>query len=401
MKNNIHDHVGIVGQGYVGLPLALAAISAKMNVIGVDVDLKKVKMLNSGISPVDGITNQEIQSALENKKYIASSNYEDLLNCNIIIICVPTPLDEDKKPDLSILLSATKSVGLKLRPGALVIIESTVETGTTRNIAHPTLIEFSKLNDGDFHLAFSPERIDPMNKLWNIKNTPKLVAGLNPQSLKLATTFYSKFIDNVVECQTLEIAETAKLLENSFRLINISFINEISIYCQKIGVDIKSVINAASTKPYGFMPFHPGIGIGGHCIPVDPVYLSEAARKAESPISMIELATQINLNLANHFTELAKNILGSLKDKKIIVIGVAYKANVADVRETPVEGLINRLRESGSVVVWHDEVVKTWNGEDSMDLSENYDLAIVATQHQGMELSRLGKTPILNADGSI
>jgi UDP-N-acetyl-D-glucosamine dehydrogenase len=239
-----------------------------------------------------------------------------------------------------------------------------------------------------------------MNKKFTIKNTPKLVAGLTPKAALKAKEFYSKFIDQVDVCDSLEVAETAKLLENSFRLVNISFINELAMFCQKIGIDVNDVIKAASTKPYGFMPFYPSVGVGGHCIPVDPLYLAQAARAVGAPTRFIELADEINLGMPTYFVGRASEMLGGLKDKKVLVIGVSYKPNVADVRETPVEALISGLKKSGAVVSWHDDLVKSWNGESSVALGSGFDLAILATPHDYLDLSLLGNVAVLNTRGS-
>jgi UDP-N-acetyl-D-glucosamine dehydrogenase len=282
----------------------------------------------------------------------------------------------------------------------LVIIESTIQPGTTRNIVIPILEKESGLSRSQFLVAYSPERIDPANKKWKISNTPKLVAGLTDEAAQKAKSFYSKFIEQVEICDSLEVAETAKLLENSFRLINISFINELAIFCQKIGIDINDVVNAAATKPYGFMPFYPSVGVGGHCIPVDPIYLASAAKEAGAPTRFIELADQINLEMPNYFVGRAHEILGGLKGKKVLVIGVAYKPNVADVRETPVTALITGLEKLGASVSWHDDLVKIWNNQSSVPVTDQYDLAIIATPHDYIQLSKLGNTPVLNTRGS-
>jgi UDP-N-acetyl-D-glucosamine dehydrogenase len=341
-----------------------------------------------------------LQAALEsnNLEFIEfiSSDHQP----NVICICVPTPLTQDHNPDLSFLKNAIKSISPQIKKGALVIIESTIKPGTTRNIVLPILEKESGLSSSEFYLAFSPERVDPMNKKFTIKNTPKLVAGLTPKAAEKAKEFYSKFIDQVDVCESLEVAETAKLLENSFRLVNISFINELAIFCQKIGIDVNDVIKAASTKPYGFMPFYPSVGIGGHCIPVDPLYLAEAAREAGAPVRFIELADEINLGMPTYFVGRASEMLGGLKDKNVLVIGVSYKPNVADIRETPVEALISGLKKSAAVVSWHDDLVKNWNGESSTALGTGFDLAILATPHDYLDLSLLGNTPLLNTRGS-
>jgi UDP-N-acetyl-D-glucosamine dehydrogenase len=392
--------ISIIGQGYVGLPLAIAASKVGFTVNGIDIDQIKISDLNKGISPIEDISNSEMKSAITSGYYKASSETYIDPSMEIICICVPTPLGSNHQPDLEILKAATTDVGKNLKPGMLVIIESTIQPGTTRNVVVPILEKESGLSRDNFLVAYSPERIDPMNKKFTIKNTPKLVAGLTPEAATKAKEFYSKFIDQVDVCDSLEVAETAKLLENSFRLVNISFINELAMFCQKIGIDVNDVIKAASTKPYGFMPFYPSVGVGGHCIPVDPLYLAEAARAAGAPTRFIELADEINLAMPTYFVGRASEMLGGLKDKKVLVIGVSYKPNVADVRETPVEALITGLAKSGAVVSWHDDLVKNWNGQSSVALGSGFDLAILATPHDYLDLSLLGNTPLLNTRGS-
>jgi UDP-N-acetyl-D-glucosamine dehydrogenase len=392
--------IAVVGQGYVGLPLALAAVDAKFNVVGIDTDISKVEMIQSGNSPVEDIENTDISNAIQSNLYEISTEFSSRNNFEVFLICVPTPLSENHLPDLSILQSAINNVSKVLKADSLVIIESTIQPGTTRNIIVPILEKESGLSRDQFHVAYSPERIDPMNKKYTIKNTPKLVAGLTQEAANKAKEFYANFIDKVDICDSLEVAETAKLLENSFRLVNISFINELAMFCHKIGIDVNDVIKAASTKPYGFMPFYPSVGVGGHCIPVDPLYLAEAAREAGAPSRFIELADEINLGMPTYFVGRASEMLGGLKDKKVLVIGVSYKPNVADVRETPVEALISGLKKSGALVSWHDDLVKSWNGESSVALGSGFDLAILATPHDYLDLSLLGNVPVLNTRGS-
>ena len=393
--------IQIVGQGYVGLPLALAASNCGYTVIGIDNNAEKVYQISKGVSPVEDISDEELKSAIQSGKYRATGNIDASQGTNLICICVPTPLDQDHRPDLGALVAAVTTVGKNLTPGMLVIIESTISPGTTRKLLLPILVETSGLSEKEFHLAYSPERIDPLNKEWNIKNTPKLVAGLTDQAAKLAQEFYAKFVDQVVICPTVEVAETAKLLENSYRLVNISFINELSIFCQKMAIDINEVVKAAATKPYGFMPFYPSVGVGGHCIPVDPIYLSEAAKSAGAASRFIDLADEINQAMPSYFVERAKQIIGGVKGKKILVIGLSYKPNVADVRESPVILLIEQLRKAGAEVSWHDELVKRWNGQESTPISAGFDLAIIATPHDYLELSALKDVPILNTRSSI
>jgi UDP-N-acetyl-D-glucosamine dehydrogenase len=392
--------ISIIGQGYVGLPLAIAAAKVNFKVSGIDLDSKKVSEINNHNSPVEDVSDSELKSVSTSGNYNASSDTHIDSLTEIICICVPTPLGKNHQPDLEILKSASQNVGKNLKAGMLVIIESTIQPGTTRNVVVPILEKESGLSRDQFLVAYSPERIDPVNKKFTIKNTPKLVAGLTSEAALKAKEFYSKFIDQVDVCDSLEVAETAKLLENSFRLVNISFINELAMFCQKIGIDVNDVIKAASTKPYGFMPFYPSVGVGGHCIPVDPLYLAEAAREAGAPVRFIELADEINLGMPTYFVCRASEMLGGLKDKKVLVIGVSYKPNVADVRETPVEALIGGLKKSGAVVSWHDDLVKSWNGESSVALSGGFDLAILATPHDYLNLNLLGNTPLLNTRGS-
>ena len=390
--------IGVIGQGYVGLPIAIAAAKSGYSVTGVDIDENKVVKLNQGISVVEDISDVQLFEQLQNGTYRATSNYEDLKSTEIILICVPTPLIDGKNPDISFVTQAVKSIATNMSEGMLIILESTVEPGTTRSLLVPLLEKLSGLNRSNFEVAFSPERIDPSNAKWNLKNTTKIVSGLTPKSVTRAMDFYSKFIDNVKECKSLEIAETAKLLENSFRLIKISFVNELSIFCQKLGIDVQEVIKAAATKPYGFMPFYPSIGVGGHCIPVDPLYLANKARDIGAPTRFIDLAHQINNEMPYYFVGRAEEKLNGLKDKKVLVVGVSYKPNVSDIRETPVEALILGLRKKGAQVTWHDDLVKEWNGEKSVKLSSDFDLAIIATPH---DLTKLGNVTILNTRGSI
>jgi UDP-N-acetyl-D-glucosamine dehydrogenase len=396
----VKNKVVVIGQGYVGLPLSLAAANSGFHVTGVDNDSLKVKLLSAGKSTVEDISDSELLAVLESENIVISESLHLDKENQVICICVPTPLGNNHQPDLEILKSAAKDVGKNLKAGILVIIESTIQPGTTRNVVLPILEKESGLGADQFLVAYSPERIDPMNKNFTLKNTPKLVAGLTAEAAVRAKEFYSNFIDQVDICESLEVAETAKLLENSFRLVNISFINELAMFCQKIGIDVNDVIKAASTKPYGFMPFYPSVGVGGHCIPVDPLYLAEAAREAGAPSRFIELADEINLGMPTYFVGRASEMLGGLKDKKVLVIGVAYKPNVADVRETPVEALISGLKKSGAVVSWHDDLVKSWIGESSVALGNGFDLAILATPHDYLDLSLLGNVPVLNTRGS-
>lgn len=396
MKN-----ISVIGLGYVGLPTAIKAAESGFNVTGVDINPEKINKLKLGISYVEGITSEAIKRVIMLNNLELHCEIQSNSQTNIFLVCVPTPLTSEKKPDLSFLITAINNVGKSLSPGNLVIIESTVAPGTVRGMLLPLLEKASGLESKDFYLVFSPERIDPGNKVWTLQTVPKLVAGINEDSTKLAIDFYSKFIENLVPVASIEIAETAKLLENSFRYINISFINELAMFCNALRIDINEVINAAATKPYGFMPFYPSLGAGGHCIPVDPLYLSNKAKEIGSSAKFIELADEINIRMPRYIASLVVKILGPLRNKVILVVGVAYKPNISDVRETPAAALIRALQDLGANVVWHDDLVKSWNGESSKPLKGNYDLAILATLHDYIDLSKLGNVPVLNTRNSI
>jgi len=381
--------VVVIGQGYVGLPLALAVAEVGCQVIGFDTDSARVSGLNAGKSPIGDISDQYISA--QSIYYRASSNLADVADADVIILCLPTPLDESRNPDNSILIQGARAVAPYVGEQTLVINESTVSPGFTRE----TLAAIFPNNE----IAYSPERIDPANTKWNVKNTPKLVAGLNDSARARAVEFYSKFISSVTSYSSIEVVETAKLLENSFRLINISFINEIADFCSKMKIDVREVIAAASTKPYGFMPFFPSSGVGGHCIPVDPSYLAAKAKEIGASTRFIDLANEINLSRPSYFVGVATGMLGALTSKKILVIGVAYKPDVADVRETPADALISLLRSSGADVVWHDHLVGQWKGEASAALTAGYDLAILVNPHSGTDLDALGSIPVLDTRG--
>jgi UDP-N-acetyl-D-glucosamine dehydrogenase len=389
--------IGIIGLGYVGLPLANAFMAAGEKVIGFDTNKQKVEDISKNLRKDRLIT----KNTLAKGEFSVTDSPIELSNCSVIIVCVPTPLGENRLPDLKHVMDAANVVGTYLKPGTLIVLESTVSPGTTRDIFSPKITEVSGLDKNSFYLAFSPERVDPGNKDWNLFNTPKLVAGIGQDATRMAFELYSKIVSEIIICESVEVAEVSKLLENSFRFINISFINEILIYCAKIGVDINSVIKAASTKPYGFMPFSPGIGVGGHCIPVDPIYLSTAARNIGAPSRFIDLANDVNQAMPIYFVRKAEEKIHGLNGKRLLVIGVSYKPNIADVRETPVEALIMGLKKQGAHVSWHDDLVNEWNGEKSVVLNNDYDLAILATPHDYLDLTKLGNVPILNTRGSI
>ena len=387
--------LSVIGQGYVGMPLALAAASAGHATVGIDLNPKIVSSVTSLHSPIEDISDAQIEVAYASGRYRITNTYESIKESEIVVICVPTPLDAAGMPDLTFLKAAVSEVSDNLKDGALVVIESTVAPGTTRDFVAP-ILDGAKVA---YELAYSPERIDPANKKWNVTNTPKLVAGITSLATHRASNFYQTFVSDVVQGSSVEVIETAKLLENSFRLINISFINEIAEICLKMKIDVREVIDAASTKPYGFMAFYPGAGVGGHCIPVDPSYLSSKAKEIGASARFIDLANQVNNELPDYFTKIAAKALGEIKNKNILIVGVAYKSDVSDVRETPALDLIRAMRNAGAQVSWHDDLVQEWNGEKSAALATTYDLAILVNPHTGTDLSKLGSVRILDTRG--
>lgn len=393
--------IAIIGQGYVGLPLSIAACNSGYTVVGIDSDEKKIRSINTGLSPIEDVSNDDLNHHISTGKYQITSNFEEVITSKVVVVCVPTPLNKDKTPDLSILILALTSIVNHIQAGTLIIIESTVAPGTSRNIVMELIMSKSNLSENDFYLAYSPERVNPKSEIWQIENTPKIVAGFNKKSEIMAVEFYSKFVEQIVVCDTLEIAESAKLLENTFRLVNISLINEFRMFCDKIGIDVKKVISAAATKPYGFMPFTPSLGAGGHCIPVDPIYLADKCDEVGVSHDLIDLALKINREV--HITVLNEIIkrLGKLENMKILVIGLAYKPNVSDIRESPSVDLISSLKQQKAKVYWHDNLVKEWNSEVSTEISNNFDIAILATVHNNLDLERLGQVPLIDSSGSL
>jgi len=383
----VKNTFAVVGQGYVGLPLAIAAAEAGITTLGVDLDVEKTTNLNSANSHIEDITNLRLENVLKSEKYRAVSSYSELSHIEFIAICVPTPIDENGLPDISILESALKSVGENMGDGSIVIIESTISPGTTRDVALPILNAAS--NGKRFGLVYSPERIDPANPTWNVSNTPKLISGIDSESCERAKDFYSQFVNEIVVGSSVESIETAKLLENTFRLINISFINEFSIFCQKMGLDVREVIEAAGTKPYGFMKFFPGPGIGGHCIPVDPAYLAAKAKEIGAPTHFIDHALEFNHSLGALFAQQAQELVGDLVGKQVLLVGVAYKPNVGDVRETPALPLKAALTKFGAQILWHDEKVGTWQGEASSPLTSEVELVILVNPHSDIDIAGL------------
>ena len=385
--------VVIVGQGYVGLPLAMSICAAGHEVIGLDSNSKIVMDLNSGISHIEDIDSIVLKKWISSGKYRATSNPADFSESEIAIIAVPTPLNEKREPDLKYVISASETLGKFLAKPTLIINESTSYPGTLRDVIAPTVLGNS--SPGLSHLfAISPERVDPGNKEWRIANTPRIFAGLTEESTKLTKAFYSGFCSDLIEVSSPEVAESAKLFENTFRQVNIALVNELALITRGIGISVNEVIDAASSKPYGFMKFNPSIGVGGHCIPVDPSYLAHIAKSIGIEPRFIELANEVNLQMP---IEIVKRIKadngGTLNGKQILVCGVAYKPNVADTRETPTAILIDELEKEAAKVSWHDPLVLNWRGSNSVELSrENYDVTIVAVLHDSMDKSEIAST---------
>jgi UDP-N-acetyl-D-glucosamine dehydrogenase len=371
--------VAIIGQGYVGLTIAAFA-SKDHQVIGFDKSTETVMRLNEGISHIEGVESRDLAAAIASGNYLATTNPIDISDAEIVVIAVPTPLTADRKPDLSFIDSACKSIGLALKKSALIINESTSFPGTLRDYIKPLVEKYSEKKFEHLY-AISPERVDPGRTDWNQKNTPRLYAGLTKEASDQTRKFYSTFCDNLIEVSSPEVAEAAKLFENTFRQVNIALVNEFAEISHALGISVHETLDAANTKPYGFMKFNPSAGVGGHCIPVDPSYLAYAAAAKGIPATFIERANEVNLEMPKYVVArvLADNG-GSLKGKRVQVIGVSYKPNVADVRETPAELVIEELKRVGADVNWHDDVVGNWKGESSTLLG-GAEVAIVVTLH--------------------
>ncbi len=371
--------VVIIGQGYVGLTIAAFA-SKHHQVVGFDNSAENVSRLNKGISHIEGVESADIASAISAGNYVATSEVKDLADAEIVVIAVPTPLTRDRKPDLSYIDSACRSIGAGVTSPALIINESTSFPGTLRDYIKPLIEKYSE-NKIEHLYAISPERVDPGRTDWNQKNTPRLFAGLTKEASTKTRKFYETFCDNLVEVSSPEVAEAAKLFENTFRQVNIALVNEFAEIAHALGISVHETLEAANTKPYGFMKFNPSAGVGGHCIPVDPSYLAYVAAAKGVPATFIERANKVNLEMPKYIVSRVKSDNGnSLKGKKVQVVGVAYKPNVADVRETPAELVVNELVNEGAIVNWHDPIVKNWNGQGSTPLGGS-EIAIVVTLH--------------------
>jgi UDP-N-acetyl-D-glucosamine dehydrogenase len=388
----------------------MALVEANWHVVGFDLDKDKISLLNSGLSPIEDIDNSLILESINSGKYVPTTEIKHLLKAKIIIICVPTPLDEFHNPDLSILKNALQSIAPYIQNESLIISESTSFPGTLRNLVVKEVLNFTLIKNPTFYFAVAPERVNPGDKIWNQKNTPRLVSGLTDNALDKAIEFYETFCDEVIRVNTPEIAEAAKLLENTFRLINISAINEFAQLCYVAGINVNSVIDAAATKPYGFMTFKPGAGAGGHCIPVDPVYLVKWSEKFQFKFKSLENAIRVNSEMPSYIASRIKLLLGEKINPKVLILGIGYKSGLSDTRETPSEKLFDILENFGISAKWYDPLVSQWTKEKCLSLDEKFDAAILITNQPGMDINQLlkNRVPILdctntyqNVDGII
>jgi len=374
--------VGIIGQGYVGLTITAFA-GEHFQVIGFDSNSKIVQQLNQGKSHIEGVASSHLGELIKAGKFEATSDGVKLSDIDIAVIAVPTPLTEDRQPDLRFIEAACKTIGENVSKPILVINESTSFPGTLRDYIKPTVEKYS-LGPIQHMYAISPERVDPGRNDFNQKNTPRLISGLSELAIERTREFYSHFCDNLIEVSSPEVAEAAKLFENTFRQVNIALVNEFAQIAHVLGISVHETLDAANTKPYGFMKFTPSAGVGGHCIPVDPTYLAAKAEELGAPATFIRHANDVNLNMAAYVVDrVIQDNGGSIEGKNILIVGVAYKPNVADVRETAAELVIEHCRAKGALVLWHDELVRNWNGESSSNLS-GADITIVLTKHDSV-----------------
>jgi UDP-N-acetyl-D-glucosamine dehydrogenase len=398
LLKSLHDHsatIGILGLGYVGLPLAAAFGTAGFKIIGIDPDPRKVNALNKGESYVQDVPGKVIAKLVKEDRLSATTDFSALLECDAVSICVPTPLRKTGDPDMSFILSATEELAKYIHPGMIIVLESTTYPGTTREVLLPKLGKEKGLVVGkDFFLAFSPERVDPGREDWNTLNTPKVIGGITEECSEVAAAWYAQALKTVVQVSSAETAELSKLLENTFRMINIGLVNELAIMCERLGVDVWEVIDAAASKPFGFMKFTPGPGLGGHCIPIDPLYLSWKMKAFQYNARFIELAADINTNMPRYVVSRvidAFNDRGeTLKGAKCLVLGAAYKPDIDDIRESPALDVIGLLQKKGAQVEYHDpyiprlrthDDIEMESVKDVMDAVRHADCVVIITNH--------------------
>jgi len=403
-----HARIGVIGLGYVGLPLIVEFALKGFDSTGFEVDEKKAAEVNAGRSYIVDVTGETLSKAVDSGKLSATTDFSKLGECDVVIICVPTPLRKTKDPDMSYILTAGGEIQKYMRRGQLVILESTTYPGTTDEVLQPMFEEKGFKLDEDFLLAFSPERVDPGNPQFQTHNIPKVVGGVSSDSTEIAALLYSQIVESVHPVSSARVAEAAKLWENTFRAINIGMANEMAKVCNALGIDTWEVVNAAATKPFGFMPFYPGPGIGGHCIPLDPHYLSWKARQHGFDSKFISLAEQINSTMPNYVVELVSTALNeekrSLNGSKVLVLGVAYKKDIDDMRESPALSIIDLLRADGAEVEYHDpfvaevtfdhaytigEAEPLFNQELTDDLISTSDCVVICTEHSNVDYDRV------------
>lgn len=391
---NCSARVVVLGMGYVGLPLAVVLAEAGYQVTGVDLDQSKVDQLNQGVSYIDDVETSLVRELVKAGSLQATSDFSVVKDADAISICVPTPLRKTRDPDLSFIVSVTESIAPYIHREMVVVLESTTYPGTTRELVLPILVADKDLLIGeDFYLAFSPERVDPGREDWTTKNTPKVVGGLTSSCTRMAARFYQSAMENVVEVETAEVAEMTKLLENTFRMVNIGLVNEMAIMCDRMGINVWDVIDAAATKPFGFMKFTPGPGLGGHCIPIDPLFLSWKLRSLNYTARFIDLASEINTGMPRYVVgkvQEALNDLGkALNGSKVLVLGVAYKPDIDDLRESPALDVIGLLQQGGAEVSYHDPFILELHHEninlssvnDLMKEVSRADCVVIITNH--------------------
>jgi UDP-N-acetyl-D-glucosamine dehydrogenase len=401
--------IGVIGLGYVGLPLAVEFAEAGFSVVGIDVDASKVASLAKGRSYIQDVPDRSVRAITKSGHFTATTDFSVLRRVDAVSICVPTPLRKTKDPDISYIAAATAQVAKYLPKGQLVVLESTTYPGTTNEVMLSELAKKGKRVGKDFFLAFSPERVDPGNPTFQTRNTPKIIGGVTPQCTKLAVALYRHAVDTVIPVSSTQAAEMVKLLENTFRAINIGLANEAALMCRTLGIDVWEVIDAASTKPFGFMPFYPGPGLGGHCIPIDPLYLSWKLKAFNYNARFIELASEINTKMPEHVVELVADALNRVKKSvngaKLLVAGVSYKRNVDDVRESPALDIIRLLESKGATVAYTDpHVPKLDAGNGRVMKSVNpdrvagYDAVVIVTDHHAFDYKDMVKQAKLVVD---
>jgi UDP-N-acetyl-D-glucosamine dehydrogenase len=403
-----YREVAIVGAGYVGIPLAHVFAEAGVGSVLLDIDVTRVRAINRGESYIEDVSSEALAPLVEQELVAATTDYDALRQTDAVVVALPTPLTPNREPDLSIVMSAVTKIAERLRPGHLIVLESTTYPGTTRDEVLPVLEQISGLHVGkDFFLAFSPERVDPGRTDWTTRTTPKIVGGVTEACTERAVALYERALETVIPVSSPEAAELTKLLENIFRSVNIALVNELAQLCDRMGVDVWEVVDAAATKPFGFMSFKPGPGLGGHCLPVDPFYLSWKARQYDFYTEFIELAGKINENMPYFCLEKITRALNShekaIKGSKILLVGVSYKADVGDLRESPALKLVELLREQGGDIAYHDPHVPELreHGLVSTDLDgalESADCVAVVTAHSGIDYGRLAERSRLLVD---